>query len=228
MEGEKEEVVSGRGCPQGGCLSPHLWILLVDELIGKLKEAGVYIQMYSDDGVIIIRGKHPQTVSEVTQSAVKILDNWCKEQGLNVNPKKTKVILFTKRRNTQQIKAIKMHGEELEIVKKIKYLGIILDNKLKWNDHIEYIQDKTMKTIWLCRRLIGKSWGLSPEKTRWIHKAIIKPKMAYGAVIWWEAIKKGKNEKKLNRIQRLMCLLTLGVMKTAPTAAMEIMLAGNQ
>jgi hypothetical protein len=37
------------GCPQGGVLLPLVWCLVVDDLITRLSESGVFIQGYADD-----------------------------------------------------------------------------------------------------------------------------------------------------------------------------------
>jgi len=51
-----------RGCPQGGVLSPLLWCLVVNELLARLNERGVYSQGYVDDICLLEVGKFPNTV----------------------------------------------------------------------------------------------------------------------------------------------------------------------
>ena len=40
---------------------------------------------------------------------------------------------------------MKTNGTPLERCKSYKYLGIVVDEKLKWNSHIEYITPKISK-----------------------------------------------------------------------------------
>jgi hypothetical protein len=53
-----------RGCPQEGVLSPLLWSLVVDELIGRLGGNGYYTLGYADVIAILIHRKFPHPVSE--------------------------------------------------------------------------------------------------------------------------------------------------------------------
>jgi len=56
-------VAVSRGCLQGGVLSPLLWCLVVDELLARLSEGGVYAQGHTDDICLLAVGKFPNVVS---------------------------------------------------------------------------------------------------------------------------------------------------------------------
>jgi hypothetical protein len=62
LAGETLEGSVARGCPQGGVLSPLLWSLVVDELIGGLNGNDYYSMGYADDIAVLIRRKFPNTV----------------------------------------------------------------------------------------------------------------------------------------------------------------------
>jgi hypothetical protein len=90
-----------RGCQQGGVLSPLLWSLVVDNLWG-LNNNGNYTVGYADDIAILINGKFPQTVSEVLQTALCTVQQWCERTKLSINPNKTVVIPFTRKRDIKE------------------------------------------------------------------------------------------------------------------------------
>jgi len=54
-----------RGTPQGGVLSPLLWVLVVNKLVSLLEEAGTIMVAYADDVVILLQGKFPQTLGNL-------------------------------------------------------------------------------------------------------------------------------------------------------------------
>ena len=87
-----------RGCPQGGVLSKLLWCLVVDDLIARLSMGGVYYQGYTDNICLLAMGKFPNTVSELMQGALQTVEEWCSRVGLSVNPDKTKLVVFTRKR----------------------------------------------------------------------------------------------------------------------------------
>jgi hypothetical protein len=80
-------------------LSPLLWSLVVDELHWELNTAG-----YADDTARLINGKFLQTVSEVLQTALCTVQQWCERMKLSINPNKTVVVPFTGKRNINVLK----------------------------------------------------------------------------------------------------------------------------
>ena len=96
------------------------------ELLRLLGKADFYAQAYADDGLIVITGKHLNHICRKMQKACDIVEEWCNETGLSANPEKTDLILFTKK----GYQAPKLHGTSLERKKEVKYLGVILNEKL--------------------------------------------------------------------------------------------------
>ena len=73
---------------------------------------------------------------------------------------------------------IKEH--EIEKVDKMKYLGIIIDRKLKWNDHVDYTESNIARKIWFMYRsckYISKRHKLT------IYRSIIEPYFVYSPTI---------------------------------------------
>jgi hypothetical protein len=126
-----------RGCPQGGVLSPLLWCLVVDDLITRLSGGSVFIQGYADDICLLAVGKFPNTVSGLMQWALLTIQTWCNEVGLSVNPDKTGLIAFTRKRKLQGFFEPQFFGVKLSLSESVKYLGVILDSRLTWREHVE-------------------------------------------------------------------------------------------
>jgi hypothetical protein len=57
----------------------------------------------------------------------------------------------------------------------------------------------------------------------WIYTAVVRPIVTYAVTIWWPRVKL-KTSPELSKLQRMACLGITGAMKTAPTAAMEVLL----
>ena len=221
---DKIEATVSRGCPQGGVLSPLLWCLVVNELLTKISQNGMFVQGYADDLVILIRGRFPGTLCDITQQALRLVETWCDDNGLSVNPTKTELVLFTKKRNVQDFYEPKLYGNNIQLKNQAKYLGVILDSKLSWKNHVELKVNKACKTLWMCRQLFGKSWGLSPRIIHWLYTAIVRPMLTYAALVWWPRVTLSTTRASLNHIQRLACLGITGAMRSAPTAALEVLL----
>ena len=67
-----------------------LWSLVLDGLITVLKDQGFEITAYANDLVVMVRGKH--------EAALDVIWEWCLSEGLGVNPNKTVIIPFNRRR----------------------------------------------------------------------------------------------------------------------------------
>ena len=82
-------------------MSPLLWCLVVDNLLTMLSGSGIFIEGYADDICLLQVGKFPNTVSGLIQWALSTVETWCNEVGLTVNPDKTGLVAFTKKRNSR-------------------------------------------------------------------------------------------------------------------------------
>ena len=132
--------------------------------------------------------------------------------------------MFTLKRILGSFRLPKLFGTELQLSTEVKYLGVILDNRLNWSSHLDKKIDRASVTFWQCRRMIGKRWGLSPKIVLWLYRMVIRPMLCYGALVWWPRSRLATVANKLQKFQRLACLAITGCMRTAPTKALEAML----
>jgi len=89
-------------------------------------------------------------------------------------------------------------------VTSLKYLGIIIDSKLTFREHINYIKEKCSKLIFALSRSAKINWGLSHNALKSVYTGAILPLLLYGAPIWVNVITKACYRTKLTRVQRLI------------------------
>jgi hypothetical protein len=77
-----------------------------------------------------------------------------------------------------------LFGMELQLKNQVKYLGVILDETLNWNSHIDHRMQKATIAFWQCQRAIGKTWGLKPKVVYWIYTSVVRPILTYAALMW--------------------------------------------
>ena len=71
------------------------------------------------------------------RTAIRIVERWCQERGLKVNPGKTDLILFSRRLSGfNLIGEFRLFDKVIDPGTQVKYLGVILDNKLNWIAHV--------------------------------------------------------------------------------------------
>jgi hypothetical protein len=139
-------------------LSPLLWSLVVDDLIWGLNNDGYYTVGYADDIAILINGKFPHTASEVLQTALYSFQQWCERTNLSINPNKTVIISFTRKRNIKGLKEQILFSKTIQLSNEVKYLGITLDKGLIWKKQLDKAISKAYKALWTCRGIFGKTW----------------------------------------------------------------------
>jgi hypothetical protein len=132
LSGDTLRATAARGCPQGGVLSPLLWSLVVDDLLWGLNNNGYYTVGYADDIAILINGKFPQTVSEVLQTALCTVQQWCERTKSSIDPNKTVVMPFTRKRNIKGLREPILFSKRIQLSNEVKYLGVTLDKGLTW------------------------------------------------------------------------------------------------
>jgi hypothetical protein len=97
-----------------------------------------------------------------------------------------------------------INNKPIPQVQKLKYLGIILDNKLLFREHIDYVADKCKKLIFHLPKAAKLNWGLNHKALQTIYSGGIQPLLVYGAPLWIKTIRKEKYKAKLLRVQRLI------------------------
>ncbi|XP_060524731.1 uncharacterized protein LOC132701080 [Cylas formicarius] len=116
---------------------------------------------------------------------------------------------------------ISMDGVPLSASGSVKYLGVWLDSKLTFQEHIRSRTRSAFGALWACRRAVGGTWGLGPKIMQWIYGTMVVPMLTHGAVAWWPGTRRAGARLVLDRLQRLACLCITGAMRTAPTRALE-------
>jgi hypothetical protein len=224
LAGFSRSIRVSRGCPQGGLLSPLLLCLVVDELIARLNGGGVYTQGYADDICLPTVGKFPNTVPGLIQWALHTAETWCDVLGLSVNPNKTGLVAFMRRRKHPGFFEPHLFRMTLHRSLSVKYFGVILDSWLTWREHVDVKVRTARNMLWACRRACGVTWGLGTRVVHWLYISIIRPSVTFASLVWWSGCQTASAKKKLSRVQRLACLGITGAMHTTPTNAMEALI----
>lgn len=211
-----------RGTPQGGVLSPFAWNIIFDSLLESLNVGPVKAVGYADDCALVVRGFDPCTMVDVMQQSISKALKWGERSGLEFSVEKTEAIFFT-RKNTVDVKNLKMRNRTINYSKSVKYLGVTLDRKLLMTEHIDKKIKQCKSKLARFRSAIGVKWGPEPRLMLWMHKAFILPALSYGALVWGHRLGDRFNLKllKLNRL----ALAGLGPMRRGtPTAGLEVIL----
>jgi len=107
----------------------------------------------------------------------------------------------------------------------MKYLGIMLDHKFRFNEHIQYTAERCGKLIHSLARAARMTWGIKYTAMDIIFKVAIIPLLIYGAPVWIEAMNPEYNRRKYIRVQRMIKVSIAKSYRTTSSEALCMMMA---
>lgn len=169
------------GVPQGSILGPLLFILFVNDIF-RLPLKGK-LQLYADDASLLYTEENFETLRNNIEHDIKLLTEYFMRNHMAINLDKTNYIVFSLRGKPQSI-PINVNGTEIKQINSARYLGVIIDENLRWNLHTELVRSKISPYIFALRKLRH----FISEKTAWkIYFAYIYPHLVYMNSIWGSA-----------------------------------------
>lgn len=215
------------GLGQGGCSSPILWDLVIDDALGKLQEDNFHVTCYADDITVVctaLKGQEDNLALRINK-AVKILDDWCQTNGLSINPDKMKVMEFNKtRKPIARTQHINYNGSRIEKVDNFKLLGVHLDGKLNWNFHIDKAIEKGRKSLFITAHYLRLNWGINAHLARQVYKQIVLPRTTYACLFWSHRLEVKYVREKFEKLQRLALIMCTGTFRSTPSADIDFIL----
>ena len=103
------------------------------------------------------------------------------------NPAKCKTICLSTKKAPPQRKYV-FCGAELEQVDSISYLGVILNDNLKWSNHVSSISGKASKVLGMIKRNL---WNCPKKVKETAYTAIVRPMLEYACAAWDPYLQKG-------------------------------------
>ena len=174
------------GVPQGSILGPILFSLFINDLSRNCTQSTVYL--FADDSALYFDNVSRSIYENVIKD-MKIVYEWLRINKLRLNAAKSSFIVFDRYPNLDTL-SIPLDLEKeyllIEETKSQKYLGLMIDNLLNFQDHIDYVKSKIAKRI----GALYRSKNLLPLKYRKMFvNALMLPQFDYLDIIWCRAAK---------------------------------------
>jgi hypothetical protein len=187
---QRTEKAVTRGCPQGACCGPGFWNLQFNPLMDIKFMERTRVVAYVDDLLVATKGNSVRAVENYANVELGKIDGWSRRNKIHFNDKKSKVLLVTRRkRREDKCITLYLHNKPLEQVTQMKYLGIILDQTFRFQEHIKYSAERCAKLIHNLARAAKITWGIKSEAIATIYKGAILTLLTYGAPVWIESLK---------------------------------------
>ena len=204
-------IFNDHGVPQGSVLGAILFIIYINDIKKALKYCD--IKLFADDTLIYIHGKDINILTERINEDLAQIEIWMNENDLKLNTTKTKVMIIG---NNIINDDIKINNTILEIVNEYKYLGVIIDNKLKFDKYARYICNKMAQKTNILARIQNKLNYINKIQ---IYKSIIAPYIEFCSSILFMC-----NDTDIERIQKIQNRAMRIILKMPKTTPINIML----
>lgn len=127
------------------------------------------------------------------QNKFNQIQTYCKNWKLTINFQKCETILFRStihkgnkdlRKNWKNFNIRGLNDEFIELRTTVRYLGIMLDKFLYFNDHVKYQLAKAQAAFMMWKKLFY-SKKINNDVKVICYQAFIRPIITYSCQIWW-------------------------------------------
>jgi hypothetical protein len=174
------------GVPQGSLLSPFLFNIYINDIPHP---KNCHLAIYADDTAIFCDAPW-RNIKEIKMNlnfGLLNISNFFKDWKIQINSSKTEFAIFTRStimKNLMTVESPECFGRKLEWKSPIKYLGIDLDRRLSFKDHIQNSIKKANKIIATLYCILKKNSSASFDTKLTLYKSYIRPLLTYGCPIF--------------------------------------------
>ena len=181
------------GVPQGSVLGPLFFLLYVNDMGQACKE--LELVLFADDTNIFAQAGEPGSLFTKVNEGLKGLSDWFRCNKLTLNLKKTEYVYFggPKGRDPEGLSLL-VGEEEIRRVKGARFLGVWVDELLRWTEHVGKVKSKTAQLLGVLGRARGVLHG---DCLRVLYNSLVLPHLQYCLLVWGDF--KGDGNSSLGR-----------------------------
>ena len=213
-----EERTTLKGVPQGCVLSPLLFNVMMSDF--PQPPTSCQTELFADDIEIHTITKTKPEAESILQPFLYEIEDWAREWRLVFSIGKCASPTFSRRRSPQPTLKLNLMGSLIKEVKQYKFLGLIFDSKLSWEQHINEVNTCIQRRGNILKALTSKKTILSTPLLLRTYKALIRSKLDYGA----SSLINIPNSRieTLEKTQNQLLRIILGCLKSTPKALLHI------
>lgn len=182
------------GVPQGSKLGPWLFLLMINDL--KAHPSFNLWKFIDDTSFSEVVSK---SLPSLIQPVVDQMQSWSDHNRFELHPTKSKELRIEFSKQPRSFNPIKVDNKDLEVVKTVKILGLVVSNDLKWNAHVDSVLSKSSKRLYFLVQL--KRAGVPEKQLCLFYTTCIRSVIEYACQVYHYALPEYLSDD-LERLQR--------------------------
>ncbi|PIK33981.1 hypothetical protein BSL78_29198 [Apostichopus japonicus] len=167
------------GAPQGTVLAPFLFTLYTSGI--RSTDLSCPLIKFADDTALVGRIKNDDDRIYREQIANFVAE--CDRNYLHLNVSKTKELIIDFRRANKIVpEPVVIDSKTVDRVTEYKYLGVVMDDQLKWDAHVEYVAKRLKPRMYCLRKLV--SFDVNQNILSIFYNSIISSVWSYCITSW--------------------------------------------
>src|SRR5436190_8815496 len=222
-----EAIRTRAGVPQSSPLSLLLYMFYNGDLLNLPQKCRLSVAQslgFIDDIAYGVQGPTDEENAETLEHLLHEAEQWRSKHGAKFEASKYILVHFTRNNKHRTTSPVTVGQVTIQPSHEARYLGVIFDQKLNYQSHVQHVAKKGTKFALAISRVAKSSWGAHYRYVRQLFTAVVAPRMDYAATIWHRPQKYGKMNAppRLNKListQRIAMKAIIGCFKTTSTPA---------